>query len=357
MVHHAPLPEMAASEQAEPAALMLYTSGTTGTSKCVVTSHSAMQANGHAIIEVAKVSPSDQIMTTISPELPAVLTTSILPAMISGASLHLLSTIAPARIVRYLHQQGISVFFAVPYIYELLCESTAAQQLGGLPDLRVCMSSGAPLHPDIVHRFHALSAKLIHSTYGASETGLCTFNDADDVGIRAQSVGRALPGVHIAVRDSANKEVPVGEEGEVVVTGSLTAMGYFHRPELQAEVYREGEVHTNDRGMMDNKGYLYLRGRLSETLNCGGWMVNPIEVEEALTSHPLVREALVTGEAHPSLNQTVVAKVVLSAPDVNEEDLIVYCQHKLASFKVPRRIEVVEHLSKTSQGKIKRHEV
>jgi len=357
MVHRGPLPEMAASEPAGPAALMLYTSGTTGASKCVVTSHSAMEANGHAIIEAARVLPSDRIMTTISPELPAVLTTSILPAMISGASLHLLNTILPGQIVRYLRRQGISVFFAVPYIYELLCESTASRQLGDLPELRVCMASGAPLHPDIVHRFHILSDKLIHSTYGASETGLCTFNDADDIGVRAQSVGRALPGVHIAVRDSADQEVPVGQEGEVVVAGPLTAMGYFHRSELQAQIYREGWVHTNDRGTMDNRGFLYLRGRLSEMLNCGGWMVDPIEVEEVLTSHPLVHEALVSGEAHPSLNQIVVAKVVPSTPDVNERDLIVYCQHKLASFKVPRRIEVVERLPKTSQGKIKRRAV
>ncbi len=134
-------------------------------------------------------------------------------------------------------------------------------------------------------------------------------------------------------------------------------MGYFHRSELQAQIYREGWVHTNDRGTMDNRGFLYLRGRLSEMLNCGGWMVDPIEVEEVLTSHPLVHEALVSGEAHPSLNQIVVTKVVPSTPDVNERDLIVYCQHKLASFKVPRRIEVVERLPKTSQGKIKRRAV
>jgi acyl-CoA synthetase (AMP-forming)/AMP-acid ligase II len=326
------------------AALLLYTSGTTGPSKCVQFTHRAIAANAASVGAALQYTSAEHCVTPIAAELPAVLATCLLPAFNVGAAVHMLTGAMPSQVVRGAREHAATLLFAVPYVYELLCLSGSARQLP--TSLRLCVASSAPTRAQTVYAFHEQSGRPIHSMYCSSEAGSIAYNDAPDVDACATSVGQALPGVDVAIAGP-------GDEGEVVVSGLLHATGYRNRPELSRAVFQRDGVHTGDIGALGPDGRLRLRGRLSASINHGGHQVSPEEVEAVLCDHPAVREALVHGRAHPTLYEQVVAQVVLAQP-AKEPELLEHCRSALASFKVPQHIRIVDDLPRTPTGKLRR---
>lgn len=334
-------------------ALLAYTSGSTGPSKCVAISHDAARKVAECVIASAGYTPEDIMATTISLELPIMTTTLLIPAIMQGAVVHMVNTTSPSGVIRYLQDHSVSVLLSVPYIYDRLLECALASTLPELGALRQCISAGVSLPPALVLRFHATSGKLIRSIYGSAEVLTAAFNDSLNVETCAHSVGRAVDGVEIKIRDENERDLSWGQEGEVVVFGDHLASGYLHHPDLNASVFHRDHVHTGDLGLLDQDGFLYLRGRRSESINHGGFLVNPIEVENVMLEYPSVREALVWGEPHPSMHEVVIAAVV-PREDIELSDLLRYCRERLASYKLPERIEFVDRFEKIGQGKIRR---
>jgi acyl-CoA synthetase (AMP-forming)/AMP-acid ligase II len=163
-------------------------------------------------------------------------------------------------------------------------------------------------------------------------------------------------GVRVAVFDEAGRALPPGTPGEVVIRGPNVIDGYADNPEANAQSFVNGWFRTGDQGVLDERGYLNLIGRIKELINRGGEKISPTEIDEVLLRHPAVAEAVAFGAPHPTLGEQVAAAVVLNEP-VSDRELIAYCREHLAAFKVPGRLHVVQALPRTATGKPQRRKV
>lgn len=337
-------------------ALFFYTSGTSGTPKCVMMDHSGMAANICDQISAYGLGPNDVCLTPVTPTTAAALATVIWPSVSAGGTALLLPGASAGRLLRTVSTARPTVFYAVPFVYRLFAD---AADLGGPPvwnGVRLCLSSSADLSGRVFDEFLRRTGQPIRSLYCSSEAGSCTYNASSDAEQIRTSVGTALPGVDVRVVDASGKPQGPGNEGEIMVTGTHLARGYVARPELQAKVFRDGWVATGDVGKLDAHGFLYLTGRLSETINVAGYLVNPTSVERVLASHPSVSEALVVGEEGRTRGSALVAYVVLrdgtSVPTPAE--LMRHCAAHLEHYKVVRRFTVVDSLPRGRYGKVRR---
>jgi len=160
----------------------------------------------------------------------------------------------------------------------------------------------------------------------------------------------------MAILDEAGNELSAGVVGEVAVRGPNVMDGYESNPSANAEAFTGGWFRTGDQGFLDAKGYLTLVGRIKELINRGGEKIAPGEVDEVLLQHPAVAEAVAFGVPHPGWGEEVAAAVVL-ASQVGEKEMIAFCRERLADFKVPRRIHILEEIPRTATGKVQRRNV
>lgn len=338
-------------------ALLFYTSGTTGTPKCVIHSHSAMAASITSLAEAMRLSDGDVVVTPLSPVLPATLGTVVLQALCTGATLTLSASTLPKKILYKVREAHPDIFFAVPYIYRLLTLGVPEDMRGIWQYTKLCLSSSSMLDNKLFDSFYRLTGLPIRSLYCSSEIGSCTFNASDDPEHVRVSVGTPLRGVITRIVDDQGQDVPLGSEGQLLVGGTHLASGYLNRPELQATVFENGWVKTGDLASCDARGAIYLRGRLSDTINISGYLVNPGEVEQVLLRHPAVTDALVYGRTDDRMGEIVAAKVLLHADcdQPTKDELIQLCSCNLIHYKVPRQIDFVAELPRSRYGKLKRH--
>jgi acyl-coenzyme A synthetase/AMP-(fatty) acid ligase len=332
-----------------------YTSGTTGIPKCVMYDHSAVTAAVCSLIHSYRLSDEDVVHTPLTPALPATMLTGILPILAVGGTLAQLKNPVPGQVLKLIDKTGTTVFFTVPYFYDLLTDALEIRGNSNLENLRLCLSTSAYLSEQTFQKFYHLTGIPIRSIYCTSEAMYCTFNGSQNLEKLSKSVGTPQRDVIIRVIKEGNKESAPGEEGEIIVSGAHLSKGYFCKPELEEKVYKNGWVYTGDLGYLDREGYLYITGRLSDTINVGGHLVNPQEVETILKAYPGVSEAMVIGEKDARIGETVVGKVVTRTDArIGAEDLINFCKKNLMHYKVPHRIDWVDTLPKSRYGKIRR---
>jgi long-chain acyl-CoA synthetase len=343
-------------KSAETTALFFYTSGTTGLPKCVIFSHQAMLENIFSLVRAIRLDERDLLLTPLSPVLPACIATAVLPALAVGAGLLLIKGGLPGKILHNLEESDATVFFAVPYLYELLLTTMSIRKSNSWRKVRLALTSSARLNGRLFDAFYEATRIPLRSIYCSSESGACTYNDSPRLASLRDSVGKPLEGVEIKIAAANGRPAAPGIEGEIWVRGSHLADGYFRRDQLQRQVFVDGWVKTGDLGRIDEGGDLFLTGRLSETINVSGYLVNPLEVERVLLEHPMVGEALVSCEPDAATGEKVVAKVVLKQRKypVNGDDLLNFCAGRLNHYKIPREIRIVEFLEKSRYGKIKR---
>ncbi len=215
---------------------------------------------------------------------------------------------------------------------------------------------GSPIAPDLIHRVRQIlpDIKLLQ-IYGLSETGFLTgLQDHEHTEERLLSCGRPCPGIDVRVVDESGKEVAAGIRGELVARGENVMHCYWNNPNETQRAFRDGFFRSGDIGYQDKDGYFYVLDRLKDMIVTGGENVYSAEVEAALYDHPAVREAAVFGVPDPQWGELVMACVVLKpGKALSADDLIAHCRHSLANYKVPRRIEFLEHeLPKSASGKI-----
>jgi acyl-CoA synthetase (AMP-forming)/AMP-acid ligase II len=160
-------------------------------------------------------------------------------------------------------------------------------------------------------------------------------------------------GVRISIMDDAGNHLATGARGEVVIQGPNVVLGYENNPEANAKSFTNGWFRTGDQGFLDAEGYLMLTGRLKELINRGGEKIGPREIDEVLLSHPAVAEAVAFGVPHPTWGEEVAAAVVLKEPQ-NEAAILAFCKERLADFKCPKKVYIIDAIPRTATGKIQR---
>ncbi len=341
-------------------AVILYTSGTTGMPKGAMLTHDNLIANIHGCAKAIALKDSDCFILFLPMFHAFTFTVCILLPLSIGAKTVILESVMPFhRVLKSLVVDRITVFVSIPLVYKLLLKAKipAFFFLWILP-LRLCVSGGAPLPPEVQSGFERRFRIPLLEGYGLSEASpVVTINPLSDVR-RPGSVGKPLPGVKVAIVDETGREVEANEVGEITVQGPNIMQGYYNAPELTAQTLKGGWLFTGDMGRMNQDGYIYICDRKKDMILVHGMNVYSREVEDVILSHPRVLEVAVIGKKDEHHGEIPMAFVVpkenmlLSAKDITQ-----YCRTHLASYKVPRQVRFLKALPKTATGKISKKEL
>jgi acyl-CoA synthetase (AMP-forming)/AMP-acid ligase II len=226
----------------------------------------------------------------------------------------------------------------------------------GAERLRFIRSSSSALSSETMHQLESRFGAPVLEAYGMTEAShQMASNPLPPAERRPGTVGVGT-GVRLGVMDESGTLVDHGNAGEVVIQGPNVIDGYSNNPEANAASFIDGWFRTGDQGILDADGYLSLTGRLKEMINRGGEKIAPREIDDVLMQHPAVGEAVAFGAPHPVWGEEVVAAVVLKEP-VAEKDLIAFARDRLADYKVPKKLYIVDRIPTTATGKIQRRSV
>jgi long-chain acyl-CoA synthetase len=338
-------------------AVILYTSGTTGTPKGAELTHDNLRRNAEVSSRLFSAREDDVIFGGLPLFHSFGQTCAMNVSLLAGCTLTLLPRFEPAKALEILERDRVTVFEGVPTMYGALLHHPARDS-ADVSALRVCASGGAAMPGELLRGFEAQFGCKVLEGYGLSETSpVASFNQPDRER-KVGSIGTPIEGVEMAVVDEHDEPLPPGEVGEIVIRGHNVMKGYWRKPDATAEAMRGGWFHTGDMARVDSEGYFFIVDRKKDLIIRGGYNVYPREVEEVLYEHPAVREAAVVGMQHPDLGEEVAAAVALKeGADIGEEELRAYVKDQVASYKYPRRIWFVDELPKGPTGKILKREI
>lgn len=339
-------------------ATIIYTSGTTGNPKGVTLLHKNLSANVGAIVKSLSI-VSDDVFLCVLPFYYSFGNSVLHTHLVAGGTLVLLNQVMyPNEILKAIERYQCTGFAGVPSVYITLIKKTNISNYN-LSSLRYVTQAGGPLSREFIGKVsHALSGIDFIVMYGQTEaSSRISYLPAQLLVTRPESVGIGIEGVAITVEDPDGNECPAEEKGEICVLGENVMQGYWSNPDATAQVLKDGKLHTGDMGYKDKDGFLYIVGRQSEILKISEHRVSPYEIEEVLLLHEAVEECAVIGCSHSQMGQFAKAYVVKNTDDIVVNQLKKYCQQFLASYKIPKEIEFVDSLPKTSSGKIKRTEL
>ncbi|MEP7354523.1 MAG: AMP-binding protein [Acidobacteriota bacterium] len=339
---------------------LVYTSGTTGTSKGAILTHNNFAVNGLSLVEAWRITAEDRLLLALPLFHVHALGNGIHCWLLSGCFMRLLERFEHEKATAELLDFRPTLFFGVPTVYVRLLETKleAARQIGSR--MRLFVSGSAPLPAQVLQDFQTLFGHTILERYGMTETLMIISNPY--VGERRPgSVGFPLPGVTVRVVGSDGRDVPDGETGEVYLRGANLFAGYWRRDEATKNAFAEGDRNTGwfktgDLCIRSADGYHTLCGRRSDLIISGGFNIYPREIEEFLAEQPGVTEAAVAGEPHLVRGEVPVAYVVAREGSVLDvAALEAACRQNFASFKCPRAFHVVGKLPRNALGKVQKH--
>jgi len=342
-------------------ALLLFTSGTTGTPKGVGLTHRNLRANLQALlVETWEMGEQDRLLHALPPHHLHGLGLGIYGTLYVGNVAVLLERFDPAVVLRAFESHQISVFMGVPTMYHRMTEAAEADSRGkqlSLSSMRVFTCGSAPLSPETFRRFQQRFGFTIVERYGLTETAINASNPLRGP-CKPGSVGRPLPGVEIGIFNAQTKQLLAdGETGEIWVRGPNVFSGYWHNPEATAAAFADSWFHTGDLGAFDADGYLSIRGRMKELIIVGGTNVTPGEVEAVLETDTGVAECAVVGVPDPDLGERIAAFIVPrsgeDAPTL-EKRLREKAEQNLAPYKRPRLYHFLAVIPRNAMGKVER---
>ncbi len=341
----------------EDTAVILYTSGTTGTPKGAELTHSNLRRNVEAATALFDMSPDDVVFGGL-PFFHSFGQTCALNATISrGGTITLLPRFEPEKAFEVIQRDKVTILEGVPTMYSALINHPAGDACD-TSSLRVCVSGGSALPGEVLRGFEEKFDAAILEGYGLSETSpVASFNHPDRER-KPGSIGTPIEGVEMKVVDDDGNEVEQGEPGEIVIRGHNVMKGYWGKAEATEEAIKDGWFHSGDIATVDSDGYYFIVDRKKDLIIRGGYNVYPREIEEVLYEHPAVAEAAVVGVPHGELGEEVGAAVTLKEGEsVDEDTLRDFIKEQVAAYKYPRQIWFVDELPKGPTGKILKREI
>jgi acyl-CoA synthetase (AMP-forming)/AMP-acid ligase II len=335
---------------------LAYTGGTTGRSKGVILTLRTLQAQvtNYITEHVPGIGRGD-VMLHAAPVSHAS-GSYFLPHLLRGATSVLLPRFRPGEYLEAMERTGAQRTFLVPTMMAALLEEPNVADVK-LPKLRQISYGASPIAPSVAEGCERVFGQVLAQTYGQAEAPMTITHLRPEEHDRVGSAGRAYPMVAVRVVDGEDRDVAVGETGEVVCRGAIVSSGYWHRPDATAETFRNGWLHTGDVGYLDEEGYLFLQDRRNDMIISGGFNVYPREVEDVLVTHPSVKEAAVVSVPDEKWGEIVHAVVSVRAP-VAPDELEAFMRDRVAGFKRPRTFHIREaDLPKSAAGKLLRRTV
>ncbi|TSD58385.1 class I adenylate-forming enzyme family protein [Aeromicrobium piscarium] len=346
---------------ADDIALLTYTSGTTGPPKGAMNSHGAVLQVAVSYARWTDLRPGD-VVFAIAPLFHitgAVVNATM--ALVHDTLLVFIHRFRPEVALEAFIEHGVTTMVGSITAFNALSEVPGAGR-EHFASMRAVYSGGAPIPPATVRKFVDRFGVYIHNVYGMTETSSAII--AVPLGAEAPvhepsgtlSIGVPLPDMEARVVDEQGEPLPPGEQGELELIGPQLMSGYWHKPEVTAATMPGGRLRTGDVAIIDEAGWVYLVDRLKDQINVSGYKVWPREVEDALYEHSAVLEAAVVGRPDDYQGESVVAYVsTASGSTVDPEELRAFVKERLAAYKVPREVHVVDQLPKTATGKIRRN--
>jgi long-chain acyl-CoA synthetase len=352
-----PQPEVA-GHAPDDTAVVLYTSGTTGTPKGAELTHDNLLDNARLTHDTLLDLTEQDVVLGALPLFHAFGQTCAMNAAVSvGALLTMLPRFEPGQALEVLQRDAVTVFEGVPTMYSALLHHPDRSTYD-TSALRVCISGGAALPVEVLHAFDEAFGCTILEGYGLSETSpVASFNHPDKER-KPGTIGTAVRGVELRLVDDDGQPVPEGEVGEIAIKGRNVMKGYWQREDATEQVLQDGWFRTGDMATVDDEGYYSIVDRKKDLIIRGGYNVYPREIEEVLYEHPAVLEAAVVGMKDPSLGEEVGAAVVLKEGEkADPEELKAYVKERVAAYKYPRRVWLLDALPKGATGKILKREI
>ena len=336
-------------------AVLAYTSGTTGEPKGVMLTHANLLANVEQQMSIdAHVKPDDVLLFALPLFHIFGLNVTLGLLARTGATGLLTDRFEPVECLRLIQEHGVSVMFGAPTMYTALVNTPGADQYD-LSSVRLAISGAAPLQPEVLARFKELFGVDVYEGYGLTETSPTLTSNRMAEAPRPGSIGKPLPGVEIRLVDEAGEDVELGDPGEILARGPNVFRGYWNKEDETRRAFAGEWFRTGDVAVQDEDGYLYIVDRKRDMVIVSGFNVFPSEVEHALTENPKISEAAVVGVPHAYTGEAVKAFVVLEAGEsATPEEIVADVQSRLARFKCPREVEIVETLPHLLTGKVLR---
>jgi long-chain acyl-CoA synthetase len=344
-------------------AALQYTGGTTGVTKGAMLTHRNLSANVQQVAAwFAKSKPGSEVMLGCLPFFHVFgLTVAMNFAIKAAAAIVLMPDPRDIpRMVSNIAKHRVTLFPGVPTMFNAIVNASANTRLD-LTSVTSCFSGAAPLPPQVLERFEALTDSKIVEGYGLTEASPVTHVNPLNGLRKIGSIGIPCPSTDMKIvsLDDGATEVPPGKQGELLVAGPQVMSGYWKAPDASAAVLTDdGWLRTGDVATVDEDGYCFIVGRKKDMIIAGGYNIYPDEVDSVLMAHPAVHEAATIGVPDSTRGETVKSFVVLrEGHAATADDLIEHCRRELAAYKRPRSIEFIDELPKSSALKILRREL
>ena len=339
-------------------ALLQYTGGTTGTPKGVMLSHANQAANvTQTAVWFHLLKQKPQVFAALLPifHVYGLMTCLLLPAALK-ATVVAIPRYDPGELLHLIEKHKINMYPGAPSVYLSLMQHKDFAKYD-LSSLEYGVSGSAPIPGAALEKFQQMSGSKIAEGYGLTESSPITHLTPLANTQKFGSIGLPLPGTRARIvdMDVGTIEMPVGELGELIVSGPQVMSGYYNRPDETAGALRNGWLYTGDIAYMDEDGYFYIVDRKKDMAIVGGYNVYPREIDEVLLSHPGVKEAVSVAIAHPTRGEMLKAFVVpKDGVTLTLAEIVSYCRKRLAGYKVPRQVEFRDTLPRAATGKILR---
>jgi len=344
-------------------ALLTYTSGTTGPPKGAMNTHANVLAVAGSYASWVALAPGDVVLA-IAPIFHitgAVINATL--ALLHDTTLVLVGRFRPDVVLDAFAEHGVTFTIGSITAFNALAAVPHADR-GHFESVRYLYSGGAPIPPATIERFQERFGHYIHNVYGMTETssGVVAVPRERQAPVHEASgtlsVGVPLPGTFARIVDPEGEDVPYGEQGELELSGPAVVPGYWNNPEETERTMPGGRLRTGDGAIMDEDGYVFLVDRLKDQINVSGYKVWPREVEDVLYEHDAVHEAAVVGRSDDYKGEIVIAFVSLEeGATVEPAELVAFVRERLAAYKCPQEVVIIDDLPKTQTGKIRRKEL
>ncbi len=349
-------------------AAILYTSGSTGKPKGVVLSHKNIVAGAASVAEYLSISTKDKLLAVLPFSFDYGLN-QLTAAFLQGAQCVLLDYLLPNDVIKALDKHQITGLAAVPPLWAQLSQLQWPSSIN--QHLRYMTNSGGKMPKSVLHKIRKnVPDSAFFLMYGLTEAFRSTYLPPEQIDIRPDSMGKAIPNAEILVINDKGQPCQANEPGELVHKGSLVALGYWNDAEKTAERFKpapdqiqelpitEIAVWSGDQVQMDDEGYLYFVGRKDDMIKTSGYRVSPSEVEECIYNSGLVKEAAAIGVEHATLGQAIVVVIKPENPETfDDQQLLKVCRLKLPNFMLPAKIICTEHMPRNPNGKIDRKQL